>query len=349
MRNFFFPALAMFICVLASAAPSEGDAIPSPEEFSKRVVSAHNWKTLLASVDSRLPLKIQKELTDISDRTAFPNITFFRSEIHIKDENGEHVTVRLESGGKVFFDNKEWTPNPLAKTSDEVDRLQDFLFDDARPKHSLLDRLFLSAYADSSGQDTAYAGQAIAIGWAAEQCRGAELSKSQKETCTLMGAGTYSDLPGDKNFWLPVHLDCPASNDQGVLTAIDENQLGQARKTVVSYEAGKATRVEVTISELNNKMRNPKNKKFVPVSDNKIIDVEFDTEAKLDWVTLAGWVAKGIGPLNSKVCKSKSSAAKPRYDDMAAENRNLLHKGAPDELLNDELFQDARKKGAQAI
>jgi hypothetical protein len=99
--------------------------------------------------------------------------------------------------------------------------------------------------------DSAFAGQAIAIGWAAEACRGNELSIYERKACTVLGERETAETPRDGGDWLPIFLKCPDHKDNGALISIDENLKGQGRRIILNYRSGTFESVQIATADTN--------------------------------------------------------------------------------------------------
>jgi hypothetical protein len=165
-------------------------------------------------------------------------------------------------------------------------------------------------------EDSAFPGQAIAIGWAAESCKGNELSKSEGEACKALGLAGKAEDPIDSGEWLPVFLKCPDSKNNGVLISIDENLKGEGVRWILNYRSGRVDSVRLVTADTNS-------------SFPKGVTINLNTETNTDVLAFMTDVVKDVSPLNNKICNANSPSAKTRYDQIAEANRIKLHEAAP--------------------
>ncbi|HEY6520585.1 MAG TPA: hypothetical protein VIZ19_14600 [Roseiarcus sp.] len=176
-------------------------------------------------------------------------------------------------------------------------------------------------------EDSAFPGQAIAIGWAAESCKGNELSKSEREACNALGLSGKAEDPIDSGEWLPVFLKCPDSKDDGVLISIDENLKGDGVRWIVDYRSGRIASIRLVTANTNSNFPNG-------------VTINLDTETNSSVLKFMADVVKDVSPLNNKICDADSSSAKTRYDQIARANRIKLHKAAPNNFREGVLGRD---------
>ena len=176
-------------------------------------------------------------------------------------------------------------------------------------------------------EELAFPGQAIAIGWAAESCKGNELSKSEREACNALGLSGKAEDPIDSGEWLPVFLKCPDSKDDGVLISIDENLKGDGVRWIVDYRSGRIASIRLVTANTNSNFPNG-------------VTINLDTETNSSVLKFMADVVKDVSPLNNKICDANSSSAKTRYDQIARANRIKLHKAAPNNFREGVLGRD---------
>jgi hypothetical protein len=318
MRLLTIPAF-ISLCLSSQIGFAKSEQPLSPSEFSRRLVSATNWKKLFELADARLPMNIQKELADLSATSTLPELTFRRSELTLKDDNGTHLAIRFAADGKVFFNNTEWTPRPLSKTSDEVARIQDFIHSEGQLHRSMLDCLIPNAFALPNAGGVALAAHAATVGWKAESCGGATLSQEQLSSCPLMAVAMRSPaLPNNPEEWVPISLSCPSPKDNGNFTLISENQNGEAQRIVLLYKSKAVAKVDAAVA--------PKNQPFDEKGKTSI-DLTAPTSKPMQM--LATMIINTTNSLNENVCDGPPEA-KTRWDQSAKANRDALHKAAPD-------------------
>ena len=186
MRAF---GLLPFIFILGlqpqSALSSTNGAIGA-EVFSKTIANSKQWKELIHQVEGALPKNVTSELSNSAENLGYPDVSYRNSELQLKDPNGGWLNIRLEKGGKVFFDNTEWKLHPLASTSEEMNRISEFMENRPKRRNSLIDRLFPSAYAAPGSFGIALVAHIASTGWKAEEYIEQHPSSATK---LLSGAG----------------------------------------------------------------------------------------------------------------------------------------------------------------
>ncbi len=305
--------LLLFLAMTSVPAPcatrNVRDSTDNAKQFASEIVHSINWKQVLSSAGKSIPPFFKNELLMDSDKEKFPSITYQKSKLNFRDENGNHVNVDFRENGTVLLNDQAFEVRPLDSLASELNRVQSTLFKTSSAQ-GFLNLLIPQAIALEGGGGVVLASYIAATGWNSQQCGNKNLSQEQKRSCPQTTAAMQvSNRPNSKKFF-PVDLACPSTEPNGTLDLISKNLDGDTSRTRVIYANYNPVSVELSMGAAGNPLQREMLVKFSDRSDPVDLDLANDLIVKSN-------------ALKTNVCEG-SASNRQRYYSALAKNKSIL-------------------------